>query len=259
MFRNHPLRIALALFVGLALSLTFAACEADDSPAPVPAPAPAPAPEPAPEPDHDHDHEHAVYLLEEYVAQISSSETLQLLQGAEPFPEGVTTAPHIAFFAHPMDEPLWEPGGMASPGLKTLAETGDASELNDEAEMAGYEILFSGSYEEVFAWIQMSFGGEATIEVEHDLPCFSYAQMIAPSPDWFIGFSNVCLVDENGEWLEDVELEAVAYDAGTAAGMEYALKAEGADTMEPITLLDVAPFSPAGTPVSTIHVHEVHE
>ena len=29
-------------------------------------------------------------------------------------------------------------------------------------------------------------------------PCLTYAQKIAPSSDWFIGFSNVCATDEDG-------------------------------------------------------------
>ena len=259
MSRNPSFRIALAILAAIALSLAFVACAADDdAPAPAPTPAPAPAPAPEPEPD-DHDHEHAVYRVSLYEPKISSNTTLQAIADAIPFPEGVDSAPPVAFFSHPMGESPWELGGMASAGLKTLAETGDSSEFNAEAEAAGYTLYYTES-DAVQAWIQMALtGGEATIEVEHEQPCFTYAQMIAPSPDWFIGFSSVCLVDENEEWITNVELEAVAYDAGTAAGMEYALKAEGADTMEPITLLDMAPFSPAGTPVSIIHVEEVHE
>ena len=256
MSRNHPLRIALAIFAAIALSLAFVACAADDdapAPAPTPAPAPAPAPAPEPEPDDAHDHEHAVYRIE-YEALISANPLFQALFGAMPYPEGVGTAPHIAFFAHPMGESLWELGGMASPGLKVLAETGESADLLAEAEAAGYTVIFS-SEEEITALLTSD---DPMIEVEHDQPCFSYAQMIAPSTDWFVGFSSVCTVDENGEWMHDVELEAYAFDAGTAMGEDFMLKAEGGDTMEPITYLEVEPFG-EDSPVSRIHAEEVHE
>lgn len=253
MSRNHPLWIALAILAAIALSLAFVACAADDdAPAPAPTPAPAPAPAPAPEPD-DHDHEMAVYRIE-YEALISSNPLFQAL-GAAPYPEGVGVAPHIAFFAHPMGENLWELGGMASAGLKVLAETGASEMLLGEAVAAGYEIY--GSEEAQISALLTS--DDPIIEVHHDEPCFSFAQMIAPSTDWFIGFSTVCAVDENGEWLEEVAFESYAFDAGTAMGEDFMFKAEeGADTMEAITYLEVAPFG-QDSPVSRIIAHEVHE
>ena len=41
--------------------------------------------------------------------------------------------------------------------------------------------------------------------------------MIAPSPDWFMGLSNVNLF-ENNKWLDTLSLNIRVYDAGTEEG-----------------------------------------
>ncbi len=237
-------RRALAIpFVGL---LLFAACGDDDEATPTtPAPAPTPAPTPTPDPEPTVP-ETATYDIE-YRAAISSNPLLQAL-GATPFPEGVGTAPPLAMIQHADGVVLWEEGGIASDGLKTLAESGESAAFIAEAEAAGGITLMSHE-DELTALLDVL---EITLTLE--APCATFAQMIAPSPDWFFGFSSVCALDEDGNWLETIELTSVAYDAGTAEGEEFEFKAEGDDT-DPrvaITELDKAPFSPPGTPLSVI-------
>jgi hypothetical protein len=51
--------------------------------------------------------------------------------------------------------------------------------------------------------------------------------MVAPSPDWFTGVSNVNLM-ENGAWVGSKTLDLQAYDSGGDDGTTY--KASDKDT-----------------------------
>lgn len=249
--RQQGVRPAIsAAFLLLGAAFLLAGCGDDSStPTPVvPPPTTTPPTQPPAEPDPEPAApETRTYDLE-YTAYISSNETLQVLQGAAPFPDGVGAAPPLAMIAHPVDTVLWEEGGIASDGLKVLAEMGDSSGFIAEAEEMGFAVLMSTS-EELSALLLTP-----EITLGSDMPCVTFAQMIAPSPDWFFGFSAVCAADDEGNWLEEVQLASVAYDAGTAEGVTFAFKAEGGDTdpREPIAQLDMPPFSPPGTPLSEI-------
>ncbi len=248
MLRNRNFGFALSLGVLLAAALTLAACGDDGgSAAPAPTPAPTPTPTPTPEPEPDPEPETRVYTIQ-YEALISGNPLFQALFGATPYPDGVTTAPPVAFIAHPRGETLWEMGATASAAMKVLAETGESADVVAEATGRGFTI--QANHEDQITALLTS--GNPSIEVSSDNPCFTFAQAIAPSPDWFVGFSHVCATDEDGAWLDEIAFEAAAFDAGTAAGDDFADKADGADTTQPITHLDKAPFTPAGTPVSRI-------
>ncbi len=250
---KRALRVPGLIALLAVAAFAFAACGGDDggtTPAPAPPPPPTPAPAPEPEPDDDHEEVPSAHYTVQYTPMISSNPLLQAL-GAQPFPDGVGTAPSLAFFAHPIGTSIFEEGGIASDGLKVLAETGDASALIAEAEAMGFISLMSTEAE------LEALLANPEITLTEEAPCVTFAQMIAPSPDWFIGFTSVCAAEEHGDhvdWFDEVTLTSVAFDAGTAEGDDYKLKAEGDDTdpREPVTLLDVPPFSPPGTPVSLI-------
>jgi len=61
-------------------------------------------------------------------------------------------------------------------------------------------------------------------------------------------------VDDAGNWLDEVTFAMVAYDAGIAEGSEWVPtdQAPETDPPEPISELDIEPFSPAGTSVAII-------
>ena len=91
--------------------------------------------------------------------------------------------------------------------------------------------------------LQIFLNPNHSVDMNIDKPCLSYAERIQPSPDWFIGFSNVCATDADGKWRDMVQTQLLAYDAGTADGDGYANKSEGADSEPrgPITLLNKPP------------------
>jgi len=45
--------------------------------------------------------------------------------------------------------------------------------------------------------------------------------MIAPSPDWFAGFSDMSPIDGDGNWLESFTIMSYPYDAGSDSGDTY--------------------------------------
>ena len=222
----------LVLLVALALASLLIACGEDSSPPATPAPTPAPTPPPTPPPPPP-EPDTATYTFGLPDVRISPR-----IPGS--LPDGVGFAPVLALVAHGRDEAPFALGGIASDGLKTLAETGASDVFLAEAEAAGMEVIFASEGEMLAVFLSP----DPSVELHLERPCLSYAQMIAPSPDWFIGFSNACATDENDAWADELSGELLAYDAGTAEGDDFQLKAEGADTdpREPIAHLDAPPF-----------------
>ena len=240
----------------LALGLGLAACGDNSTPSmpqipAAPAPAPTtpttPTPPPTPEPTTPEQPAQATYELS-FNAGLSSNAILIAL-GADPYPEGVTAADGLMMAEHAEDIVIWEAGGMASDGLKMLAESddGDPAALISEAEASGARVQYRDG-----ASILNLLTVETEITLDYATPCVTYANAITPSPDWFIGF-RICAVDEEGMWKEEIAFTAVAWDAGTDDGDDYTSEDAASDPQRPISQLDKAPFSPAGTAVSTIN------
>lgn len=241
----------------LALGLALAACGDNSTPSmpqipAAPAPAPTtpttPTPTPEPEPTTPEQPEQATYAIT-FDPALSSNAFLQAA-GADPYPDGVTAADGLMMAEHAEDIVIWEDGGMASDGLRMLAESddGDPAALIAEAEALGARpVRFQDG-----AAILNLLTVDMEITLNYAAPCVTYANAITPSPDWFVGF-HICAVDEEGVWKEEIAFTAVAWDAGTDDGDDYTSEDAASDPQQPIRQLDKAPFSPAGTPVSTIN------
>ncbi len=228
---TRPSSRRTALTVLAAAAIALSACE-DDSSAPAPAPTPAPAPAPQPEPEP----ETASYTFEQPTPLLGPRVPGSL-------PEGVHFAPPLALVAHAPGEAPWSPGETASDGLKLLAEAGDSSALIAEAEAAGMDILATNLTE--FFAIFLSPDPSITLHLER--PCVSYAQMIAPSADWFVGVSDGCATDGDGAWQDEMSADVIVYDAGTATGEDFRFKSADTEPREPIMVLDAPPYLPAPT------------
>ena len=63
--------------------------------------------------------------------------------------------------------------------------------------------------------------------------------MIAPSPDWFMGISNVSLL-ENNKWVKELTLNVRLYDAGTEEGNVFGYSNPATIPQQPIMLLTPA-------------------
>ena len=65
-------------------------------------------------------------------------------------------------------------------------------------------------------------GGEvsAQFEADDEHPMVSFAQMVAPSPDWFTGVTAVSL-KRDGRWIDSETMPLYAWDSGTNAATTY--------------------------------------
>ena len=177
-----------------------------------------------------------------------SGNPLLMVLGAAPLPEGVDLAPSAALLAHPAGEAPWKVGGSLSGDMRVFVQTGDATVLTDAAEARGHWLIATTN-DEILALL-----AQAELELALEEPCVSYASKLVPSPDWFVGFSNVCTVDDAGNWRDEVTFTIVAYDAGIAGGSDWVPLNQVPVTEPPelIAELDIEPFSPAGTPMAII-------
>lgn len=77
------------------------------------------------------------------------------------------------------------------------------------------------------------------VEMNEEHSFLSTITMIAPSPDWFSGFSNFNVLDESGFWYEAIVISTFPWDAGTDSGDTYASPNDATDPPENIFQLTV--------------------
>jgi hypothetical protein len=114
---------------------------------------------------------------------------------------------------------LFADGRTASSGLELLAENGRTSILAAEFD----EALRRGRIGAVFRGEGLSSPPgviTTTFEIDAKHRLVSFATMIAPSPDWFTGLSNIDLMAD-GNWTDRLELALWAWNAGTDSGRTY--------------------------------------
>lgn len=130
---------------------------------------------------------------------------------------------------------LWELGALTSDGLEVLAETGVTrsfiSEINQAISRG--EALTSFTTRESATEDSLEF----IIQLNRTYPQVTWASMVAPTPDWFLGQSNFTLLDEKGEWINEIELDLNVYDAGTENGSSFSLAGENTSPAELISRL----------------------
>ena len=136
------------------------------------------------------------------------------------------------------DADLWVSGEVASEGLEDLAELGLTSDFLDEIAAAATAMNASPAV----TGAGTSNTGTSTFEinVSRSLPLFTFASMVAPSPDWFVGLSEFSLLDANGGWIDDTgHMNLPVYDAGTETGARFSLNGTATVPAQPIGRLTV--------------------
>ena len=137
-------------------------------------------------------------------------------------PGGVVSSAHFTTLigaVHNSNVTFWQSGGMASPGIESMAETGATGTLRNEIEASAHAhavIRQGGSFART---------GTATfdLDVPDDHPLITLTSMIGPSPDWFVGINGLSLLDGQGDWRATVQVNLYPYDAGTEDGTEFTL------------------------------------
>ena len=115
---------------------------------------------------------------------------------------------------------FWRRGGTASGELEQVAELGVNTRMRALLERRRPDVLHVLEKDP-------GRGGTASASIEfeatRDYPLVTLVTMVAPSPDWFVGISGLSLVDGQGGWLTDHEVDLFPYDAGTEDGTEFSL------------------------------------
>ena len=115
---------------------------------------------------------------------------------------------------HSKDTFLWS-NIPASTGLEFVAEVGSNWRLMNELDTIIFRQKALAQFAIPAPVINSSV--EFPLTVSTSFPSVSFASMLAPSPDWFTGINNYCLI-QNNKWVDDISIDLLVYDAGTEDG-----------------------------------------
>ena len=111
------------------------------------------------------------------------------------FPSGNPHFSGLIGTTHNASTTLWAPGGIATPGIESMAETGSKSSLTGEINA----LVTAGTAEALISGGGIGRSpGQVSVEftASQDFPLISVVSMIAPSPDWFVGIHRSAIVPE---------------------------------------------------------------
>ncbi len=161
------------------------------------------------------------------------------------------TEPNIARFSpvagmtHNASTQLFEEGTIASPGIVEISQSGSRQPL--DAEIAALiDAGYAETYIESGTRVRPSPDTiSTTFEVSTSHPYLSLTSMIAPSPDWIVGFNNLNLV-ENGQFIESRIVQFVPYDTGSDSGESFASDNQDTQPRQPIFEITDGPLAHDG-------------
>ncbi len=133
-------------------------------------------------------------------------------------------------------------GGIANSNLEQVAELGNHGPLNNEVMQAGRMGLAGDLQNTENLFIRQSPVQTFTITVSPAHPYFSFVTMIAPSPDWIVGVSQLKLYSDETGFVGTpvVRIPLYAYDGGTEqgdVGGNYSINNPETNPKQPITRL----------------------
>ena len=134
------------------------------------------------------------------------------------FPNNAHFSPIVAY-SHSDGATLFQLGTLASTEFESLAETGATDGVNsilnsfEKRGLVGDRIETDSLYPKRTG-PNLTFTFKATKQATS----FSLATMIAPSPDWVVGLSNLNLIDEEGQFIKTYSKNLYAINAGTEQG-----------------------------------------
>ncbi len=153
--------------------------------------------------------------------------------------------------SHDASTSFWQRGGLASPGMESMAETGATTLLTSEVNAA----IAAGGADQVLRFSGLSTSPASrgvrmtlTAEFSH----VTLVSMLAPSPDWFVGVSGLDL-RPGGQWVTDLTVPLRVYDSGTDSGTSYTSPNANTVPADPIDYVTTAsgPFAGLPGPVGT--------
>lgn len=138
---------------------------------------------------------------------------------------------------HSPGNAIWQRGGLATQGVEAVAELG--SNFAIEAELSTRPQ--TGSFISFDSLFDLPNSGTREIVFTADKPNITLISMLAPSPDWFVGVSDLSL-RPNGQWLQRLSVNLHPYDSGTEEGDSFSLSNSETVPPQPIALIGNSPF-----------------
>jgi hypothetical protein len=161
----------------------------------------------------------------------------------ETHPDDFPPNPHFSGLigaSHNNEVSFWKEGELASPGIKSMAETGSKNPLNIEIlnailDKTAFKLISGGGINPSPGSVSLEF------KVSENYPLVTLVSMIAPSPDWFVGIDSLNLF-EDGSFVDEKTVVLYAYDAGTDNGTTYTSPNDPTDPPVPIFKIEGYPF-----------------
>jgi Spondin_N len=154
--------------------------------------------------------------------------------------------------AHDAGYHVFVEGQTPTPGLERLSEMGKHDPLDAEIEAAiaaGHALALTESD----PLKDFSQTAQAEVKVDDAHPMVSIVAMIAPSPDWFAGVSDVNLM-ENGAWVPSKSLDVMAWDSGGDDGTTYLADDVDTNPKKPTSLNRSPHFLKGGNPMPVARI-----
>lgn len=135
---------------------------------------------------------------------------------------------------HNNEGSLWKENTRASYGTEVLAETGGGAPILAEidsmvAARKAYSLL-------LFVAPAVTGSSKINFNCNTEFPRVSFASMLGPTPDWFIGLSGLNLY-RNNSWIADTTISLYVYDAGTEDGDVFGYNNPATSPQDNIQLL----------------------
>ena len=154
---------------------------------------------------------------------------------------------------------FWASGETATPGIESMAETGGTSTLRSEIRShlptAVLSVISGPGLGTSPARTTIS-----SVVVRGDYPLVTLVTMIAPSPDWFVGVSALSLMDDLGQWVDELQVTLYPYDSGTDDGTSRTSWPGAARASSDFRTCSYARLPPSRPPVlaPTCHANSPH-
>ena len=160
----------------------------------------------------------------------------------------------VAFATHKSTVSYFNAGEAASAGLKAFAETGSTELLVEEfaAQTNGANVYpkkkNGGTFPQGATAAQKFEFHRASRGEDH----LTFVASLSESPDWFVGARNIEL-RPGGVWIEELEVDLFAWDAGTDSGTDWDSSDTATDPPVSVTTLKgVGKFS--DTPIAKLKI-----
>jgi hypothetical protein len=164
---------------------------------------------------------------------------------------------NVLGMVHDHRDAMWKENENASPGVESMAESGNPNPLLAEIDAfiaAGRAVSIV-----VIPAPPPTGSSRANIYCNSNYSCLSLETMLAPTPDWFTGISGLDLY-ANNRWITDTTIDLYAWDAGTEDGDIFSYNNPATVPQQAIHLLQPAQASvlangnPLLAPIGTLRL-----